>query len=148
MISPESLRRHHCFAPIAEQSLKALAMIANERSVPAGAVLFREGDRADALSIILEGRVDIQYTLREGDLRTVDTLVEGDLLGWSALVEPYRMTGVAKTCSNTRLIDVDAKGLRVLCERDPLLGYRLLTQVVRLLADRLDGARVQLAAVG
>lgn len=147
MISPELLRRHRCFATISEASLKAVAMIAMEKFIPAGTEVFHEGAPADVLSMILEGEVKIQFTMGNSELRTVDTLIQGDLLGWSALVEPYKMTSVATACTDTRLITVDAARLRELCDRDPLLGHRLMEQVAKLLADRLEGARVQLAAV-
>jgi CRP-like cAMP-binding protein len=147
MISPESLRRLSCFSPISEASLKRAAMIAREETVPAGTRLFNEGDPADTLGIILSGEVDIQYTLPDGERRTVDTLIAGDIVGWSALVPPHKLTASATTCKETKLIKVEAKRLRELCEEDPLLGYRLMTQVAKLLADRLDGARVQLAVV-
>jgi CRP/FNR family transcriptional regulator, cyclic AMP receptor protein len=145
MISPETLRRFSCFSPVPEASLKAVAMISREESVPSGVTIFNERDPADALRIITDGKVDIRYTLRVGELRSIDTLVAGDILGWSALVEPYRMTGTATACTDTRLIVVEAKPLRALCEQDPLLGYRLMSEAVKLLSDRLDGARVQLA---
>ena len=147
MISPEAVRRHKCFAPVREESLKAVAMIANEVRVPQGTRLFNEGDPADSLSLIEDGEVRIQYRLADGEMRTIDTLGKGDLLGWSALVEPYKMTGAATACTDVRLIRVAAAPLRKLCESDPLLGYRLMTQVARMLADRLESARVQLAAV-
>jgi CRP-like cAMP-binding protein len=145
MVSPEVLRRFNCFSPVHEESLKALATIAREESVAAGRQIFGEGDPADALSLVLEGEVDIRYLLGSGEPRVVDTLIAGDILGWSALVEPHRMTGIATACKPTRLIRIQARPLRELCERDPLLGYRLSTQVIRLLADRLEGARAQLA---
>lgn len=148
MISPELLRRYPCFAAIGEESLRAVAMMAEETLIPAGTLLFSEGDPADSLSIIVDGEIDIQYTLGTGERRTVDRLVSGDLLGWSAVVEPYRMTAIATTRTETRLIRIGARRLRELCEREPLLGYRLMNQVVKLLADRLDGARVQLAVAG
>ena len=146
MISPEVLRRFPCFAPVSEESLKAVAMMARAECLRAGSRLFGEGDPADLVSIIVDGNVDIQYRLANGELRTVDTLIGGDIVGWSALVEPYKMTSTATASKDTNLIMVDAKPLRALCERDPLLGYRLLRQVAKLLADRLDAARVQLAA--
>ena len=145
MVSPEMLRRFNCFSPVREESLKALATIAREESLPAGRQVFGEGDPADTLSLIVDGEVDIRYLLGSGESRVVDTLIAGDILGWSALVEPYKMTGIATTCKPTRLIRIQAQPLRELCERDPLLGYRLSTQVVRLLADRLEGTRAQLA---
>jgi CRP/FNR family transcriptional regulator, cyclic AMP receptor protein len=147
MISPETLRRFQCFSPIKEESLKAVAMIARDECVPAGTRVYNEGDPADRLSIIVDGEVDIQYTLGTGQLRTVDTLIAGDILGWPALIAPYKVTCIATARSQTRLVSVEAKSLRELCERDPLLGYRLATQIARLLADRLEGARAQLATV-
>ena len=145
MVSPEMLRRFNCFSPVGEESLKALATIAREECVPAGRQLFGEGDPADTLSLIVEGEVDIRYLLGSGESYVVDTLIAGDILGWSALVAPHKTTGIATTLKPTRLIRIQAQPLRELCERDPLLGYRLSTQVIRLLADRLEGARAQLA---
>jgi CRP-like cAMP-binding protein len=145
MVSPEMLRRFSCFSPVHEKSLEAVAMIAREELVAAGRQLFSEGDPADTLSLIVDGEVEIRYLLGSGEPRVVDTLIAGDILGWSALVQPHKMTGIATTRKPTRLIRIQAQPLRELCERDPLLGYRLTTQVVRLLADRLDGTRAQLA---
>ncbi len=147
MISPELLRGYPYFAGISEESLKAIAMMAEERNLPAGTLLFNEGDRADRLSVIVKGEVDIQYLLGNGEYRTVDTLVDGDLLCWSALIEPHKTTAVGTTRKDTRLASIQADKLRALCESDPLVGYRLVTSVAKLLADRLQGARVQLAAV-
>jgi CRP/FNR family transcriptional regulator, cyclic AMP receptor protein len=147
MISPEVLRRYPYFAGLSDESLKQLAMIAEEKAIPANSVMFRESDPASHLSVILVGEVNIQYMLGSGELRTVDTLVEGDLLMWSALVEPYRATALGTTTKDTRLARIDAAKLRLLCENEPILGYRLMTQVAKLLAHRLEGARVQLAVV-
>lgn len=147
MISPEVLRRYPYFAGIDEESLKQLAMIAEEKSVPANTVMFREGDPAAHLSVILKGEVNVQYALGNGELRTVDTLIDGDFLMWSALVEPYRATALGTTTRDTQLVRIDAARLRQLCEKEPLLGYRLMTQVAKLLAHRLERARVQLAVV-
>ena len=147
MISPEILRRYPFFAGISEDSLKRLAMIAEEKSVRANTTMFRDGDPADHLFVVVAGEVHIQYLLGNDDLRTVDTLVEGDLLCWSALVEPYKVTAIGTTTKDTELVRIDAAKLRKLCEQDPLLGYRLSNQVAKLLAHRLESARVQLAAV-
>ncbi len=146
MISPEVLRRYPYFAGISEDSLKSVAMLTEETEVSAGAVMFREGDPATHLHVILSGEVDIQYLLGSGEMRTVDTLVDGDILCWSALVEPYRTTAYGTTRKATQLASISAVPLRDLCEKDPLLGYRLATQIAKLLAHRLEGARVQLAA--
>lgn len=147
MISPEVLRRYPYFAGLTDEVLKQLAMITDEMSVSGGQRMFNEGDPADNLFVIQKGEVNIQYLLGSGELRTVDTLVDGDLLVWSSLIEPYRTTAIGTTTRETHLIKIDARKLRDLCEQDPLLGYRLSTQIAKLLAHRLEGARVQLAVV-
>ena len=148
MISPEILRRYPYFAAIGDESLRDVAMIADEVTVPAGHRMFSEDDPAQHLYIIATGEVNIQYLLGNGQYRTVDTLVDGDLLVWSALIEPYKTTAFGTTTKETRLVKISAAKLRELCERDPRLGYRLTTQVAKLLSHRLEGARIQLAAIG
>lgn len=146
MVSPELLRRFPCFVGLNESLLKQIAVISEERTVPAGTRLFDEGMPATHLYVIVKGEVHIQYLLGTGEMRTVDTLVDGDLLVWSALVEPYRTTAYGTTTKDTHLIGIQADKLRQLCEENPVLGYRLMTQVAKLLAHRLEGARIQLAA--
>jgi len=145
MVSPELLRRYPYFTPISHETLKKVAMIAEERSVPAGTTIFREWDNASHLYVILKGEVQVQYTLPNGEPRYADTLGEGDLLVWSALVAPYRTTGSGVATQDTRLVAIEASPLRELCEEDPHLGFRLMGEIVRTLAERLEATRVQLA---
>jgi CRP-like cAMP-binding protein len=147
MISPETLRRYPYFAGISEDSLKQIAMIAEEKTVSAGTRMFNEGDPANCFFLIIDGEVNIDYLLGSGEVRTVDTLTSGDLLVWSALVEPYRTTAMGTATKDCQLICINGEKLREFCEKDPLVGYRLTTQVAKMLANRLEGARVQLAAV-
>ncbi len=147
MISPEVLRRYTYFAGISEEGLKQIAMIAEEKSFPAQTRIFNEGDPATHMLLIVKGEVNIEFLLGNGELRVVDTVVGGDLLGWSSLIEPYKMTANGTTAKNTELVRISAVKLRQLCENDSLLGYRLITQIAKLLAHRLEGARVQLAVV-
>ncbi len=147
MISPEVLRRYPYFSGIGDESLKQLAMIAEEKSVPAGTQIFCEGAPADKLSIIVKGEVSVQYLLGNGEYRTVDTLVDGDILGWSALVEPYKITAFCTATRPTELVQLDSRKVRELCNQDPQVGYQLMVQVAKLLGHRLEGARVQLAVV-
>lgn len=146
MVSPEMLRRYPHFAGVGFDTLKKLAMLAEEKSVPPNTVMFQEWDRADRLYLILQGEVKIEYSAGHAERRTVDTAGQGDLVVWSALVEPYRTTGIGTTTQETRLLAFEAPRLRELCREDPRLGFNLMKEVIRALCHRLDGTRVQLAA--
>jgi CRP-like cAMP-binding protein len=147
MISPELLRRYPYFADVNEETLKEVAMISEEVSGTAGTTLYKQGDPAESLFIITSGEMDLQYELGNGELRTVDTIVAGDLAVWSAVVEPYRCTASGTLRKDTRLIAINGAKLRNLMEANCDLGYRILLSVTKLLATRLEGARVQLATI-
>jgi CRP/FNR family transcriptional regulator, cyclic AMP receptor protein len=147
MISPEVLRRYAYFAGIGEEGLKQISMIAEEKSITAGTRVFNEGDTAAHMLLIVRGEINIEFLLGDGELRVIDSMADGDLLGWSSLIEPYKMTANGTAAKNTDLIRIDAVKLRQLCEKDRSLGYCLMLQIAKLLAHRLEGANVQLAVV-
>ena len=147
MISPEILRRYPYFAAAHDEGLRALAMICEEVTVAAGTVMYREGDKADKLYILVEGEVDIQYTLGSGELRTVDTIVPGELMMWSALVEPYKSTAVVTVRQNSKLIALDSEKLRAYSAKDHKVANDVLLHLIKMLATRLEGARIQLATI-
>ena len=158
MISPELLRRYPIFAGVSEPCLKEVASISDEKAFKAGEEIFEEsgafkatsriyekGKEATHLMILVEGEVDITFTLAESKKVIVGSLVDGDLMAISALIPPYHLTasGVAK--SNGKLIQIKAKELRQICDENPELGYRLMQSVAKSLSNRLQDTRVELA---
>ncbi len=148
MVPVEILRSLSCFAGISLESLKSVAAIAEEREFKAGETLWQEGDPVRCLYVVRQGEIDVVYHLQSGRKCVVDTVVGGELTGWSALVAPYRHTATCIARAGGRALCVDAAAIRDLCEKDALLGYRLLMQVTQTLSSRLQGARLQLAATG
>ncbi|MFW6169444.1 MAG: cyclic nucleotide-binding domain-containing protein [Planctomycetota bacterium] len=147
MISPEILRRYPYFSAATDEGLRELAMLSDEEFIPANTVVCAEGDRADKLYILVEGEMDVQYTLGSGELRTVDTIVPGELVMWSALVEPYKSTAVVTTRQDSKVIAMDAAKLRQFCQDHCDVASDVLMHLTKLLANRLEGARVQLATI-
>ena len=66
---------------------------------------------------------------------------------WSALVEPYKSTAVVTARANSKLIAIDADKLRAYCDRDHKVSNSVLLHVTKMLATRLEGARIQLATI-
>jgi CRP/FNR family cyclic AMP-dependent transcriptional regulator len=152
MISPELLRRYPFFGLLTEAQLKAIAMIAQETTFADGTQVFKEDARADMLYLLIQGSVDLYYTVdTEGVLDfTKEFLVgeinPGDVFGVSALIEPYRYTATAKADQNIRVISIDAVALRELLEQDPKMSCVIMHQVAKAYAERLQSTRIQLAA--
>ncbi len=151
MVSPELLRRHRFFGGLREDELAGIAMIAAECAFADGSVIFREGERAVHLYILTAGAVDLIYEIhRAGGVDTsyVGSISTGEPFGISAFVEPYVFTATGKAHGAVKTIAIDAAGLRALSEVDCHLGYTVMRQVAVALAERLNFARVQLAACG
>ncbi len=146
MISPELLRRYPCFTAGGQYAINAMANFAERVDLKPGELVLVDGERADMFYVIVSGSVDIEATLGDGSVDVVDTLVDGDLLGWSSVFhgQQYNANAVAK--GDVLLIGLDASKLRALCNENVRLGYRLMSEVVKAVGHRLQGARLQLAA--
>jgi CRP-like cAMP-binding protein len=151
MVSPELLRRHRFFGGLRDDELTAIAMIAEECPFPDGAVIFREGERAAHLYILTAGSVDLVYEIHHPggvDTTYVGSINTGEPFGVSAFVDPQVFTATARSQGAIKTIAIDAAALRALAEVDCHLGYTVMRQIAVALAERLNFARVQLAACG
>jgi CRP/FNR family transcriptional regulator, cyclic AMP receptor protein len=113
----------------------------------AGDYLMHEGEPADVFYVIREGEVALETFVPQRGAETLQTLHDGDVLGWSWLVEPYRVAFDARALRTTHTIAFDAACLRGKCELDPALGYDLLRLFAAIIVQRLQHTRLQLLDV-
>jgi CRP-like cAMP-binding protein len=133
------------FQEIESEHFEQLVNIARLRTVDAGEELFREGDQEDFLYIVLEGRIALEmYVPGKGRVRfyTAEPL---DIVGWSSVTPVIRQrTAGARAVLPSLLIAFDSLQLRILCERDPRLGYIVMRRLANVVASRLLVTRLQL----
>ena len=149
MISPEILRRYPFFASLTADQLRGIAMIADEVSYPAQTIIFKEGEEAQFLYVLVEGEVELLHSGGdEGDIADsyVGSIVKGEVFGISTMVGPFYLTASAKSEGPVATIQIEAAGLRAMCEVDHGLGYILMQHLAQALTQRLHETRVQLAA--
>ena len=89
-----------------------------------GEFLYREGDKADKMYVLLEGEIDI----RVGDY--VKTAREGALIGEAALIEdtPRAANVVAK--STCRLAQIDPQRFDFLVQQHPYFARHVMKSLV------------------
>ncbi len=152
MISPEILRKYPFFGSLEDKHLKELAMLAEEVIYESGEVIFQEGGPATALYFLLDGYVELYYTLGEKKRATlakgipVGEINPGEPFSISALIEPHVLTATASTSVQSRVLKFDAKALHSLFKKDGRLAYSLTLQAAKSAIERLHASRVQLAA--
>ena len=109
-------------------------------TVAAGQVLFRLGEAADRVYLVIRGRVALTLPLRvdEGE---EDVLIEerlaGETLGWSALVPPHRFTLKAAAVTDCEFLAFPRVALVDHFTAHPHIGHIVTRNVASVIGHRL-----------
>jgi CRP-like cAMP-binding protein len=103
-----------------------------EENFPKGTVIFREGDEAKFLYILVNGAVDLKI---KGETTVYSLTAQSDIFGWSSMVENAQYTATAACNNDIRVIKIDTRKLNRLFNENPIFGltvYRRLCGVFNL----------------
>lgn len=143
MTVTDLLASHPFLAGMSQRDLDRLAYWARKAVFRAGRRIFSEGGRADRFWLIREGLVTLDFRTPSGGVVYFESLGAGGVLGWSWLSPPYRWHFGAVAQQPTLAIEVDAAGIRELCDADPAFGYELYQRFVTVVVDRLQTTRTR-----
>lgn len=138
------LTEHAFFKDLDPEYIATIAACGKNVVFQKGEYIAREGQAANHFFIIREGRVAIDILTVEKGPVIIQTVESGDIFGWSWIIEPYFWRFDARALETTHAIALDGKCLRGKCEKDSKMGYQLLKRFSRVLAQRLEAARMQL----
>ena len=112
------------FCALSPSVLQAFDEVSQHSILPAGAVLFVEGQASRGIFVLCSGKVKLSTTSREGKVLILKACEAGDVLGLSAAIsgENYAMT--AETATPCQLNFVDRKNLLILLDTYPTLGVQ------------------------
>ncbi len=107
--------------------------------IPAGTVIFREGDEGNEMFIIQEGKVKISKSIGNKD-HVLAILGKGDFFGEMAIVNRIRRTATAQTVTDTHLLAFDRQGFRSMIEKNSKIAMNIIDKLCR----RLQHANMQI----
>lgn len=127
-MTPERLREVPILAGLGDAELQRVAEIGHERRLAPGDLLFREGDRATAFHIVLEGALETTRSVA-GEQVLLLTHRPGGYLGAMALLTdtPYR--GSTTATADTLVFELDGDELRGLAFTHPPLVRAFLAAI-------------------
>lgn len=137
------LRAHPFLAGLTEHDLEFMVGCAKNVVFDRGTFAFREGDPAEWLFLLREGRLVLEVDAPGRGPVQIETLREGDVFGWSSLFPPNRFDMDGRADERTRAIAFDGGCLAKKFEADPRLGYIILRRLLSLLHHRLERVRLQ-----
>jgi sulfate permease, SulP family len=107
--------------------------------LPAGALLFREGDPGDCLYVLTQGSISIVGGTTEPRQRYV-SFSPGIMLGEIAMLDGGLRTADAVADSDSVLHALTREAFDTLATTDPVLGQHLVRNIALHLSERLRGA--------
>ncbi len=139
MMNEELLRQIPFFRDLPHGELKFLANTLTVMDIPAGAVLFREGDIGDSFYIVIEGSLDILLGEGTAEEKLFSTVGSGSYLGEMSLLMPGgKRSASARAVERSKLWVMTREDFDDLLHRQPHLGYAM----VQVLSERLDASNI------
>jgi CRP-like cAMP-binding protein len=129
---------------IDEVELEELAGIMRAREMPAGKVLWSEGDEAKAMLLVIEGRVSVVLNLPGERTVELNRVGPGEVLGEIPLLDGGRHSATARVIEPARLLSLSRADFAALVSRGHPTAFALKRRIARLTCSRL---RLQLAAL-
>ena len=149
MIPIQLLRKVSIFEGLTDSQLERIAEICREETHPAGSLIIEEGEPAERLYVLREGRVALEMGVRMWPERRVrqmrvETLNAGQPFGLSTLTDSDLRTMSARAVDRCRSITLGGQDLRRLMDSDPVMGYEINAGLSNVLAERLRYTRLSL----
>jgi CRP/FNR family cyclic AMP-dependent transcriptional regulator len=117
-----NLTRPGFFCGFSQAGRNTLDQISHKSILPAGAILFVEGQNPRGMFILCSGKVNLSTTSREGKILILKTAEAGEALGLSAAISGVGYEATAETATPCQLNFVDRKHLLELISSQSEVG--------------------------
>jgi NitT/TauT family transport system permease protein len=125
------------FQVVAEAVLQSIAAISTHASSSAGDVLYRSGDKADDIFVVVSGEIEHTLSPSVSVEQRSKVMRNGDVFGWAAVMSPDKRVRLASTtCTRSaEVIRIDGAKLMALLRKDPatadVVMSRFATMITR-----------------
>jgi len=140
MLSAEDLdfiSRVSIFGAIPSESLHKLAAVATRIDVPGSTVIFREGEPATEMVVVISGELEVRKQARGGGDARIATLRPGDVAGEMALVDIQPRSADVRALGDASLVVLTHANLAGLYRSDPTAYTIFIMNIAREISRRL-----------
>jgi CRP/FNR family transcriptional regulator, cyclic AMP receptor protein len=136
-IGPTELRNIGLFGALSDDVLEYLSTLLTAEAPPAGATLFREGDDANAMFVVMDGEVEVLKKSKRGVDARVAVLGPGDWFGEMSIVDIQPRSATVRALAPSRLLRVTSADLDALYRHDVRSYAIIILNLARELSRRL-----------
>jgi small-conductance mechanosensitive channel/CRP-like cAMP-binding protein len=122
-----------------------LAQHLQERLLPRGTTIVRQGEAADSLFILAEGALDVRME-RGGTELALDRMVPGDIFGEMSLLTGQPRSATVAAATEAVVFEIGKQHLDPILQRRPELAEALAAMMVHRQARNAEGDRLPVPA--
>ena len=141
------LQKVPIFADLSDEQIRKVRSIMRKEEFNPGDAVIREGDVGDTMYILEEGTVEISKTLTLrvgrhdlGQREKTITRLSGEsyaCFGEMAMLDREGRSTTVRAVTPCRLFVVEREDFEGVCEEDLLMGYRIVTNIARIVSGRV-----------
>ena len=145
------------FSDISRDRLAQIEAFSMVRTYEKGSVVFQSNEAAENLFGLIRGDLNLSIIFKEEIVTKnikyeeyistnveilekpviIEKIKNHDIFGWSALVQPQRMTATAQCETDCEVVVIPAFDLKQIFSNDPELGYLLSVRISNIISQRL-----------
>lgn len=141
------LERFALIEDFSKEQINILSPLIEDVSYQTDEVIFFQGDRADYLYFVLDGKVSIRFIPEDGPVLYVADVDEGGVFGWSSALGSACYTSSAICTEGGIFVRMDGEELKNLCQEHPETGILILNRLAGVIAQRLRGTHEQVVTL-
>ncbi len=136
-VGPAELRNIGLFGALSDDVLEYLSTLLTVETPPAGATLFREGEDANAMFVVISGEVEVLKKSKRSMEARVAVLGPGDWFGEMSIVDIQPRSATVRALAPSRLLRVSSADLDALYRHDLRSYAIIILNLARELSRRL-----------
>jgi CRP/FNR family transcriptional regulator, cyclic AMP receptor protein len=135
------------FSDMNQEYLNLLQPLVEKYSCPSGVTVIEQGQPADYLYLILEGKVQVTYKPYDGTSITVTHVEKDGVFGWSAVVGSRTYTSSVTAIEDLATYRIHGDELRKLCVDHPEAGREILERIANVVSSRWSNSHEQVKSI-
>lgn len=141
------MNRLQTFRDMNTEYVNLLRPLFEPYSCPSGAMVIQQGNPADYLYLIINGKVDVSFKPYDGVSITVSHVGKDGLFGWSAVVGSGIYTSSVTAIEDLETLRIHGNELRKLCMEHPEAGRDILERLATVVSSRWKNSHEQVKSI-
>jgi CRP-like cAMP-binding protein len=142
-VDAKTIKASSLGSELTDEQCEKLASVAAACAIRDGEFLIEEGQKDDAIHILVNGHMEAVARTAGGEWVTLQLLREGDMVGEMGFIDGVEHSASLRALGNCEFVRLERENFEALLKSDPELTYKVMRAIVREVHRILRGMNTQ-----